>query len=294
MTDCAAPTSLDQRLQVLECLLRRSLHPAIDLRQTWGAHPDRVTAATYFILDLVSETTQASSSPQAPQGQPTQPALSSADLDFSRLAGVDPFVQHTLGRLLLQLSHHTEQRQEVYHGQVRGRILWNATYKARYSEEYNPATYVCAQVQHRFDTPENQLLKYLLEHIEDCLKAVPAEIRCGVCYLPEGEARLLQDTTQRLETLETAINRLKRSVRLREVTTPETISERHLLRAATARTEEYGAAAGLYGRYQRMVLQPSWEWLAEAARRVLPLPDRLTPASQRWVYLAADLMRFSA
>jgi len=199
-----------------------------------------------------------------------------------------------LARLLLQLSHSTEQLQAVYHGQVRGRILWNATYKARYSEEFNPTTYVCAQVRHRFDTPENQLLKYLLVHIENCLKAIPDEIRCGICYLPEGETRLQEDTAERLETLATVINRLKRSIRLREIDTPEVISERHLLRAAVSRTEEYSTAAGLYHRYQHMVLQPSWESLAATARRVLPLPATLTSASRRWILLAADLTRHAS
>jgi len=277
------------KILVLECLVRRSLQPAVDLRQVYGARPSRAEAATYFILDLAAGI---KSHPQVGQGLPgVENPTVSRELDLSELEGVDPFIHHTLGRLLLQLSHNTVQKQEIFHGQVRGRINWSATYKARYSEEFNPSLYVCAQVQHLYDTPENQLVKYLVEHIEAALKAIPAEMRCGICYLPEGRIASYEDIARRIETLETTIHRLKRSVRLRSIQAPNQIGERHLMRAETARVEEYADAARLYRHYQRLVLQPNWRSLAEVTQHGLPLPGKLNEDSRRWVHLAADLYK---
>jgi hypothetical protein len=272
MTD-RTPGSTSGLNEVLEYFTRRCLALPIDFKRLHGLRPDPAVCAVYFLLDLVS-------GPNATPG---------GTADLSTLAGVDPFIQYTLARLLLQLSHSTEQHPVEYHAQVRGRVLWNATYKARFSEEYNPSIYVCAEVRQRYDNPENQLLKYLLERIECELKDIPPAIRNGRCYLPYGETRLPQDTAHRLEALETAIHRLKRSARLREITTPIEINERHLLRAETSRTEEYTIAAELYFHYKGTVLRPSWSRLAAIARRILPLPAVLNETTRPWVDLAADL-----
>ncbi len=261
---------------VLEYFTRQILAPFDSIERAFGARPDHTTAVTYFLLDLVS-------------GHEPAPA---GEQDLSTLAGVDPFIHYTLARLLYQLSHSTEQHPVEYHAQVRGRILWNATYKARFSEEYNPSIYVCSQVRQRYDNPENQLLKYLLEHIEAGLKTIPAFIHKGTCYLPQGENRLPQSIARRLEALETTIHRLKRSARLREISAPHEISERHLLRAQTSRTEEYNDAAELFFMYKRTVLQPSWQSLASTARRILPLPAVLDQVSQPWIDLAANLWKY--
>ena len=112
-----------------------------------------------------------------------------------------------------------------------------------------------------------------------------------MCYLPENRMKSYEDIGRRIETLETAIHRLKRSVRLRSIATPDQIGERHLLRAETARVEEYADAARLYRRYRRLVLQTSWKSLAEVTRHGLPLPGELNDNSRRWVHLAADLYK---
>jgi len=268
----------DPQREVLEYFTRRCLASPDVSQRLYGPRPEHAVCAVYFLLDLVS-------GPQA--GFP-------GDQDLSAVAGVDPFIHHTLARLLLQLSHSTEQHPVQYHTQVRGRILWSDTYKARFTEEFNPTVFVCSQVRQRYDNPENQLLKYLLEHIESELKTIPQALRAGICYLPQGESRLTQDTACRLEALETTIHRLKRSARLREISLPVEISERHLLRAETSRTEEYNNAAELYDQYKRAVLQPSWQNLAAIARRILPLPAVFTSLTRPWIDLAADLFILGA
>ena len=262
--------------EVLAYFTRRCLAPPDNFQRVHGIRPDHTACVVYFLLDLAFD-----------------PHTELTGLqDLSALSGVDPFIQHTLPRLLQQLSHSTDQHPVQYHAQVRGRILWNATYKARLSEEYDPAKFVCAEVRQRYDNPENQLLKYLLEQIEKEIKAIPQTIRDGRCILPQGEERLPEDASRRLEALETAILRLKRNVRLREITSPDEINERHKLRAGTSRTEEYSNAVELYYQYERMVLRPSWHSLAAAARHILPLPARLDETTRSWVDLAADLRNY--
>lgn len=255
---------------VLESFIRSSLAPP-DLRAAFGERPSYAQRAVYFLLDLAFPPGVAAPEP-------------------SQLRGVEPFVQHSLTRLLHQLNRRSERMQETYHGQVHGQVLWEATYKARYSEEFNPSIYVCARMRHCYDTPENQLLKYLIERIEDCLKAVPPEIEHGWCFLPRTGERLTERISARLENLYTLLGQLRRSARLREINAPLEVNERMLQLARQARSPEYGLAAGLYDQYQAAVLQPGWERLAEIARRVRILPGgELTPASQAWIELAAAL-----
>ena len=202
---------------------------------------------------------------------------------------VEPFITTTLTRLLHQLNRSSEQRQQLFHGQVRGRVQWDATYKARYSGDFDRTIFVCREVHHRYDTPENQLLKYMIEEIEKCIQAIPPVIRSGFCYIPSHSGLELADdisTQHRLERLEGVLRRLHRNVRIREVKTPARIDEFHLLRAETSRLEEYALVAHLYRSYQHIIVQPSWEGLQEIGRTCLPLPASLDGDGERWLELA--------
>ncbi len=166
---------------ILETFIRTSLSPP-ELRSAFGERPSYPQRAVYFLLDLAFPPGVAAPEP-------------------SQLRGVEPFVQHSLTRLLLQLNRRSQRLQETYHGQVHGQVLWEATYKARYSQEFNPSIFVCARLRHCYDTPENQLIKYLLEQIDSCLKAVPPEIERGGCFLPQTGLRLTESISARLENL---------------------------------------------------------------------------------------------
>ena len=83
---------------------------------------------------------------------------------------------------------------------------------------------------------------------------------------------------------------LWRNVRLREITTPEHISEVHLLKAKTARLEDYDTVARLYERYARCVLSPSWRSLAQIGRGTLPLPKDVGPAEEPWLDIGAAVL----
>lgn len=236
--------------------------------------------------------------------RPAQPPLASFSLDPILLAAyflldtdddgnqsAVTFVTHTLSRLLPQLTRSTEQQAVLYEGQVRGRILWPATYKARYNDGFNPNRYVCRQVNQRYDTPENQLLKYLMVKIDDCLRLLPETIRRGY-YYQTAAGQPLQAIAELSAQMETSLNHLWRNVRLAEISTPEYISEQHLLKAQTVRFEEYAHAARLYRRYHALVLQPSWSALQTVGQRVVCLPAHTDSTWENdCIALGATLLR---
>ncbi len=215
-------------------------------------------------------------------------------LDTSLEPTVEQFIIHDLSRLLQQLNRNTEQQKVEYRGQIRGRIAWAATLKARYSQDYDPTRYVCREVRHQYNTPENQLLKYVIERISDCLRAIPETIWDGVCcFSPVNgfEATVTISTATRLGRMKAALYNARHSTRLRQVTLPPTIREFHLQRAETVRADSYTAVAHIYRRYQDIVLSPSWPEVAEIGKHVLPLPGQANEDSRLWIQLGADILR---
>lgn len=247
----------------LPAVLGRLIHHLTRTEQPLPALPlDPIQLATYFLLDIDNDGNQSTVS----------------------------FVTHTLSRLLHQLTRSTEQQPVLYEGRVRGRILWPATYKARYNDGFNPNRYVCRQVNQRFDTPENQLLKYLMVQISDNLRLVPETIRRGV-YYQTGPGQPLRSTAEPLGKIETSLNNLWRNVHLAEISTPDYVTEQHLLKAQTVRFEEYAHAAHLYRRYHALVLQPSWQTLQDVGQRVVCLPAQTGEWEDKWITLSATLLR---
>lgn len=257
----------DGRLEVLEAWSRARLgaRQSVDLATRYGGRPAFAAAALFFLLDYRQE---------QPQGS------------------AQPFVAEVLERLVHQLSRSSQPVQRVYPGQVRGRVLWSATYKQRYTDQYDPTLFVCREVRRRYDLPENQLVKYLIDVLEACLDAVPPYLRNGRCLLPPGVDSALPgglDTGQRLAQIDAVLRRIQRSAVLREVSLPETITPTHLLKARTSRMEEYALAAVLYDGYYQIAVQRSWETLRMAVRRIVPLPANLDADGQKWIDLLAAL-----
>ncbi len=212
-------------------------------------------------------------------------------LDTRPRNNVETFITYTLGRLLRQLNRYTEQHQVEYQGQVRGRIVWTATFKSRYTQSNDPTRYVCREVRHQYDTPQNQLLKYMVERLDNCLKTIPKALRMGGCYSPGSGGRGTSNSAIRLERMEVALNNFQRHARLREVTLPLYIEELHLARTETARTEEYAELARIYRRYQEFIESPTWEQLMTVGKRVLLLPGNPEADGERWIQLAVNILR---
>ena len=227
-------------------------------------------AATYFVLGYFPVTVK----------KDAHVELNKDERFYQRpnLVSVDQFVNRNLRRILGQLNRRTELKQVQYRGQVRGRILWPATYKARYSEEYDPTRFVCQEVQREYDTPENQLLKFVVTKIDECLRVVPEAIRSGQCYYVATEGS--QATAPLLTRIESALAILRRNVYLREISLPRRITDEHLRKARSARLEEYAGVADFYCRYRDTVLshakepELAWQQLKVAGRHVMPLPNK--------------------
>jgi hypothetical protein len=234
-------------------------------------------SATFFILDQPPATSRLPASEA--KGEPVD---------------VEQFIVHSLSRLLQHLSHRTEQRKAEYVGQVRGRVAWPATYKARYSEECDPSRFVCQEVRHRYNTPENQLVKYVAGRIDACLKAIPEVIRKGLCF---GQTKLQGQngwgcrTITRLGNMEAGLNRFWRNAYMREVSLPHQIEELHQLRAERSKLNEYRTALLVYRRYVDVVLWPSEAKIKEIGRRMLPVPARPDSTAGPWLELGADILR---
>lgn len=213
-------------------------------------------------------------------------------LDPEPGSGVKRFVTEALERLVQQLGRSTQQRQVECRGQVRGRIAWPATFKARYAQDYDPTRFVCREVRHQYDTPENQLLRYMVERIHHCLELVPPALQDGACCYGYGSGDLNPQSTElELRAIETVLSRLRRNVRLREITLPEQITELHLLRAKMSRMEGYIEVARLHEQYQTIVETLSWQALVDTSQRVLLLPAAPGPAGDPWIRLGADMLR---
>ena len=257
---------------VLQALLAEllALRPSGFAPSALDAQQQFAIAATYFLLDV-------------PDSGLAAPSVS-----------VERFVTYTLGRLLQQLSRVTERQRVAYAGQVHGRIDWPSTIKARYSEDYDPSRYVCREVHRRYDTLENQLLKYVVEEIRACLLAVPRVIREGHCYYPaaEGGEHHPDATAIRLGRMETALNRARYHVRYREITRPLAPTAEHLRSAESSRQEEYAEVAQVYRRYRQMLSGPArWQDLARAGRRVLPLPARADAEGRLWIQVGTAVVK---
>lgn len=204
------------------------------------------------------------------------------------------FVTVTLERMLRGLASRTDREQCDHRGRVRGRVAWAATWKARLSEEYDPTRFVCTEVRRHFDTPENQLVKFMLETVWSLVEAISPVIRQGVCCrpAPDGSGSMsVTATGQRLSGIEATLPRLRVHPQLREVSIPDRITLEHLRRAETSKMEEYGQVARLYRRYHRCLIARDWQELIDLAHSLLLLPARLDKEGENWLRLAALVLK---
>lgn len=234
-----------------------------------------------------------------PDWVPTQAAATYFLLHQAGPNGIDPvsLVCDRLDRLLASLIRSTQHERNTHRGRVRGRIDWSATWKARLADDDDPTRFVCLEVRRHYNTPENQLLKYLVDAIWSALEAIPPTMREGVCCLPMTEGDAIRETiptSERLAVLETRLIRARQHPLLREIAIPESITEHHLARAETAKLDEYANLVALYRTYHDSVLSPRSRTLAALARTLLPLPERADRTGEPWIRLAAALLRRSA
>lgn len=208
-------------------------------------------------------------------------------------AGVDTegFVNESLARILRQLNSRTEREHIESQGRVRGKVIWPATLKQRYTGGYDPTRFVCRESRRQFDTPENQLLRYLIETIWQAIPLVPATIRTGACYYPATNQVSQIDVAERLKKMQDLLLLFRKHGQLQLVTLPDVVTEEQLWRAERSKMAEYGLVARLYRRYEKAMNPGSWDGVIQLGRMGLPLPARATGEGEAWLRLATAVVR---
>lgn len=227
--------------------------------------------------------------------RPQQGAVSAAYflLDAPAKGGVERFVTFTLARLIEQLGRETERPYVLTMGQVRGQVNWQATVKARYGDDYNPSRFICREVRRDYDTPQNQLLKAVVEAIHECLLAVPRVIRYGACYYPtDAPGKAAARTQAILDRMETAVSRARHHVSYAAISRPLSVTEEHRRAAILSREEMFVEVTDTWERYQAMHKPASRvDALQAAGRRALLLPAQPDGEGVLWLRLGAAILQ---
>ncbi|MCA9935405.1 MAG: hypothetical protein KC415_15825 [Anaerolineales bacterium] len=195
------------------------------------------------------------------------------------------FVSDTLPLLLRQLQRTTRRERIAFQGQIRGRVDWPATTKARLQNEVNPALYVCRPPLRQDNTPENQLLKFLLEAIDRLIRDLSLDMQNAELWTAVSDTHF--PFSQRLAQITFHVRQALGHARLRPVETPEMVTARHLVKARASKTELYGLVAQLYDQYKVVVVDGRWLDLLPIFGRTILLPDPAVPLGDTCIQLAA-------
>ncbi len=195
------------------------------------------------------------------------------------------FMSETLPLLLRQLRRTTHRQRVTYQGQVRGRIDWPATSKARLQNEVNPALYVCRPPQRQDNTPENQLVKYLLERLNELVHDLAQELQEAELWTAVSDTHLL--FSKRLAQIAFHLRQTLNHARLRAVETPPVILPTHLIKARASKIELYGHVAHLYAQYESILLHADWADLRKIMGQAILLPNPAVPFGDTCLQLAA-------
>lgn len=168
-----------------------------------------------------------------------------ADLHFLLSEPVVEFVER-LPQRLRQLKTETTRERQISGGAIQGRIDWSETYRRRVSGGANRSQYVCSNRRETRETPENLLLKYIVEELAEILQATEK-------YFDES-TNWINQTWGGNQMLRTQFFRLReQNVHLQALNKPahSDITPRMISKAENARKQLYRHAALLYSRYQR-------------------------------------------
>ncbi len=249
-------------LLVLRCMLASGWHPpALPRWEALEPGTRRGLGAVYLLVDPVED------------------------------ADAESFFALTLLRLLRQIQHVTERQHVELQGSIRGHVLWPRTYKARSVQGFAPQHYICRQVTPRYDTPENQYLKFVVERLAETIADVPAAFRAGACFYPTQKAPQVLATKRLLSRIEAGLRVFRRHLVMQQVSLPPFLSDQHQLHAEHFKLEEYRHVARLYERLQKWEQAESWDLVTQSAARVLPLPRFSDEADEPWLSLTCAIGR---
>ena len=193
-------------------------------------------------------------------------------------ASVKHFLFHTAPSVLHQFSRTTQPQRIKMHNRTRGKVDWPSTYKARYSQDANPTTFVCLQSWRIFDRPENRLFKFLLHQIQACLHRVSPMLKNSYAW---GKTLCLENDkplpiNDCLSTIEYQLRKLMKNVYLESVELPRSIGNQHLIAAHACKNEFYTYVADMFDLYNSVMIVPIWKQWNKVFAQTLPLPLELS------------------
>jgi hypothetical protein len=200
-------------------------------------------------------------------------------------ADVAVFIGDQLELLAAQLRRTTRVRTQELQGRVRGMIDWPATAVRRLGRD-DATIFVCRDTEFYYDTPENQLLFFLLEQIERSVTLIPAHVQAGITF---GPAEQISRTAPQLARVVDGVRRFRRATAAVRVPLPRAIGHEQLARAERSPLAGYRVARHVLLRWEQIAARPSWPALLEASRRVLPVPLSTNPHDP-WLQFAAGVL----
>lgn len=203
------------------------------------------------------------------------------DLHFILRPEVVQFIQN-LPQHLRSIKTHTENVQKTTHGEISGRIDWDATMKTRYSKgPNNQSLFVCSDRHESYDIDENIVLKRLLSVIYTTL---------GDCeqYLRTEPEWMTARWEKNLELVNRFRNLFERNVHLVRIRDPKTYepTDRMIETAESARNEVYREAASLLRDHRRSRTGD------EASIRELLQKTLITPDDEETLFELYVLFRY--
>jgi hypothetical protein len=102
---------------------------------------------------------------------------------------VERWLIDEVGRILNAPVRQMETRLQETNGELRGKVHWPATFKARSGGEFNPVGFVCRENHHRYDTPENQTVLLVAGRIRAAIDLLPPTLRTGFSDRPAARAK---------------------------------------------------------------------------------------------------------
>jgi hypothetical protein len=229
--------------------------------------------------------------------RPTEPLRRAAALAYLLLDRQPPhdaasFLTAGLDHLVRELARNSARQVVTDQRGVRGRVLWSATIAAQAERGDGAPTFVYREVRPQYDSPENQLLRFVVELLYAGIQALPAPLHAATCYMPGQGLAEGTPAGPRLAQIAGALRRARASAGLRAATLPARITPQHMLRAETARNEGYAIVSRIYRRYAALASPSGWRAaLGEVGRRAIILPDEPGPQADMWVELAAIALR---
>ncbi|MBP1987922.1 hypothetical protein [Halolamina salifodinae] len=188
-------------------------------------------------------------------------------LHFVLRPDVVSFVED-LPKRLRSIRTETENVSKTSRGQVDGRINWNRTIQARYSQNPNDRSlFVCESRSEDYDIDENVVLKRLLALIHETLAD------CAALF--EREYDWVTDRwRENLELVDVLRNIVERNVHVTRIREPAEYepTDRMLQRAENSRSEIYREAARLLRTYRRS-LAAEEDAIAELLEQTAVTPD---------------------